>query len=208
MEVKVYNKEGSEVGTVTLSESIFGVQPNPVLVHQYIVNYLANQRQGTGSAKGRSEVSGGGVKPWRQKGTGRARAGSTRSPLWRKGGIIFGPTPRQYYSKFPRKMKRAALLSALSDKAQSARLTIVDDLSLAEIKTKALVSILDKLGLVERKCLILDEGENQNLTMSIRNLKKIEYSRAILANAYEIVNAEVLIITKAGLSKIEEVFAS
>ena len=207
MEVKIYNKEGAEAGTVTLNEAVFGLEPNPVLVHQYIVNYLANQRQGTASAKGRTDVAGGGAKPGRQKGTGRARAGTRRSPLWKGGGIIFGPEPRCYYKKFPRKMKRLALLSAFSDKARSEKLMVVDDLSMGEIKTKAVAVILDKLGLARQKCLILDEGKNDNLTMSVRNMQKVNYSRAPLANAYDIVNADVLLITKAGLEKIEEVFA-
>lgn len=208
MDAKVYNMEGADVGIVSLNEAIFGVKPNPKLVHQYIVNYLANQRQGTAKAKERSEVAGGGSKPWRQKGTGRARAGTIRSPLWRSGGVTFGPHPRSYYSKFPKKMKRAALLSAFSDKAQNENVMVVEDLALAEIKTKSAASVLEKLGLEKKKCLILDEGENRNLVISVRNLRNVRYSRAPLANAYDIVNADVLVLTKAGLNKIEEVFAS
>ncbi len=208
MEVKVYNQDGAEVGVVTLNEKVFGVKPNPKVVHQYVVNYLANQRQGTSSSKGRSEVSGGGSKPWRQKGTGRARAGTIRSPLWRGGGIIFGPEPRSYFSKFPRKMKRLALVSALSDKARNAHLVVVDSLQLPEIKTKKVIGILDKLGLDDKKCLILDEGANSNLMLSVRNIPRIKYSRAPLVNTYDVVNADVLLVTKAGLEKVEEVFAS
>lgn len=207
MDIKVYNQEGAETGMVSLNEKIFGVKPNQHIVHQYIVNYLANQRQGTSSAKGRSEVSGGGTKPWRQKGTGRARAGTIRSPLWRGGGIIFGPQPRSYYKNFPRKMKRLATVSALSDKAQNEKLIVIENLEMPEIKTKKVISILDKLGLGNRKCLVLDEGLNRNLVLSIRNIPHVEYSRAPLANAYDIVNAEALLLTRAALEKVEEVFA-
>lgn len=208
MEAKLYNKEGSQVGTVSLSETIFGAKPNPDLVHQYIVNYLANQRQGTSSTKGRTDVSGGGAKPWRQKGTGRARAGTIRSPLWRGGGITFGPQPRSYYRKFPKKMKRAAIISVFSSKAQSENLMVVEDMALSEIKTKTVVKILDNLGLEKKKCLILDEGINRELSLSVRNLRNIKYLRATLANAYDMLNADLLVITKTGLEKIEEVFTS
>ncbi|MEW6014425.1 MAG: 50S ribosomal protein L4 [Candidatus Zixiibacteriota bacterium] len=208
MEAKVYNQDGAEVGVVSLSEKVFGVKPRPEVVHQYVVNYLANQRQGTSSSKGRSDVSGGGSKPWRQKGTGRARAGTIRSPLWRGGGIIFGPEPRSYFSKFPRKMKRLAILSALSDKAQNSHLVVIDSLQLPEIKTKKIVGILDKLGIENKKCLILDEGANANLMLSVRNIPKVKYTRAPLVNTYDVINADVLLVTKAGLEKVEEVFAS
>jgi large subunit ribosomal protein L4 len=208
MEVKVYNKEGAEIDTISLSEAVFGIEPNPGLVHQYIVNFLANQRQGTASTKARSDVAGGGAKPWRQKGTGRARAGTNNSPLWKGGGIIFGPKPRSFFNKFPKRMKRAALLSAFSDKAQSERLRVVDDLTLDEIKTRTVRAILDKLGLEKKKCLIIDEGVNRNLALSVRNMHNVKYVRAPLANAYDLVNAEVLLMTRAGLGKVEEVFAS
>ncbi len=208
MEAKLYNKEGSEVGTVSLNETVFGAKPNPELIHQYMVNFLANQRQGTSSSKGRSDVSGGGTKPWRQKGTGRARAGTIRSPLWRGGGITFGPKPRSYYRKFPKKMKRAAIISAFSSKAQGENLRVVEDLALEESKTKTMAGILDKLGLEKKRCLILDEGVNEQLILSIRNLRNAKYLRAPLANAYDLVDADVLVITKAGLEKIEEVFTS
>jgi large subunit ribosomal protein L4 len=208
MEAKLYNQDGAEVGTVSLSEQIFGVRPNTHILHQYVVNYLANQRQGTSSAKGRSEVSGGGTKPWRQKGTGRARAGSIRSPLWRGGGIVFGPQPRSYYSKFPKRMKRLALLSALSSKAQDQHLVVLDKIELGEIKTKKLAGIIGKLGLEEKKCLILHEGQDEHLVLSSRNIPKVSYSRAPLINAYDILNADVLVFTKAGLDKVQEVFAS
>ncbi len=207
MEIKIYNQDGAEVGTVSLNEKIFGIKPNAHVVHQYIVNYLANQRQGTSSSKGRSEVSGGGTKPWRQKGTGRARAGTIRSPLWRGGGIIFGPQPRNYHKSFPKQMKRLATLSAFSDKAQNEKLVVIENLEMAEVKTKRVISILDKLGIGSKKCLILDEGINRNLVLSVRNIRHVEYTRAPLASAYDIVNADALLLTKAALEKVEEVFA-
>ncbi len=207
MDAKVYNKDGSEVGTVSLNDTVFGIEPNPELVHQYIVNYLANQRQGTSSTKGRSEVRGGGAKPWRQKGTGRARAGTIRSPLWRSGGITFGPQPRSFYNKFPKKMKRKAILSAFSDKAQNEGVVVVEDLNFPEIKTKEMAGVLERLGLGHKKCLIVDEGENNNLVLSVRNIRKIKYTRAPLASVYDIVNADILLFTKAGLQKVEEVFS-
>jgi len=207
METKLYNQEGAEIGSVTLNDKLFGIEPKPELVHQYVVNHLANRRQGTSSSKGRSDVSGGGSKPWRQKGTGRARAGTSRSPVWRGGGIVFGPHPRTYGGKFPRKMKRLALLSAFSDKAQNDNLKIIDKFELPEIKTKNMAGILDRLGLQEKRCLILDEGENQNLVLSLRNMQKAKYSRAPLANTFDIVHAEVLVMTQAALQKAEEVFA-
>jgi len=206
METKIYNQDGGEIGTIMLNEKLFGIEPKPELVHQYVVNFLANRRQGTSSSKGRSDVRGGGAKPWQQKGTGRARAGTIRSPLWKGGGIIFGPKPRTYGGKFPKKMKRLALLSAFSDKAQHENLKIVDKFELAEVKTKNMATILDKLGLQKKKCLILDEGENKNLILSVRNIQKAKYSRAPLANTYDIINADVLVMTKAALKKAEEVF--
>ena len=206
MELKLYNKEGSEIGTVTLNDKLFGAEPNQYVVHQYVVNYLSNQRQGTASTKGRSDVRGGGKKPYRQKGTGRARAGTIRSPLWRGGGTAFGPEPKSYFSKFPKRMKRLAQISAFSDKAQNDGIRVVDDLNMEEIKTRALVKILDNLGLEDKRCLILDEGQSQNLIMSARNLKRAKYARAALANTYDILNADVLLFTKAGLEKAEEGF--
>jgi len=207
MKVKVYNQDGAEVGSVELSPAIFGIEPNESVVHQYIVNYQARQRQGTVQTKTRKEVSGGGKKPWKQKGTGRARAGTIRSPLWRGGGIVFGPHPRSYGSRFPKQMKRLAIQSILSDKAKANAIKIVDQISLAEIKTRSLVGILGKLELRGKKCLILDEGRNHNLDLSCRNLSKAEYRRAALMNGYEALNSDVLLFTRAGLAKVEEVFA-
>ena len=207
MEVKVYNQDGQEVGSVQLKPEIFGVEPNEGVVHQYVVNYLARQRQGNASTKVRREVRGGGRKPWRQKGTGRARAGTIRSPLWRGGGTVFGPKPREYGCKMPKKMKRLALRSIFSDKARSERIKILDKLQFEEIKTKAVVNVLAKLDLDGRKCLLLDEGKNENLFISCRNLARVKYCRASLANGYDMLDADFLVITRAGLEKVEEVFA-
>ena len=208
MDIKVYNQEGAEVGTVTLDERLFGVEPRPHVVHQYVVNYLANQRQGNGSSKTRAEVAGGGSKPWRQKGTGRARSGTASSPVWRSGGIIFGPKPRCYYNRFPKKMKRVAQVSAFSDKAQNENIKVIENLELPGIKTRSMATILDRLGLDNRKCLILDEGANRNLVLSVRNIKDVKYCRASLANTYDVVDADVLLFTRAGLEKAQEVFTS
>ncbi len=207
MDVKVYNQDGQEVGSVQLKSEIFGVEPNEAVVHQYVVNYLARQRQGNASTKVRREVRGGGRKPWRQKGTGRARAGTIRSPLWRGGGTVFGPKPREYGCKMPKKMKRLALRSIFSDKARSERIKILDKLQFEEIKTKAVVNVLAKLDLDGRKCLLLDEGKNENLFISCRNLARVKYCRASLANGYDMLDADFLVITRAGLEKVEEVFA-
>lgn len=207
MSIKVYNQEGKEVGTVDLNAEVFGIEPNEPLVHQYIVNYLARQRQGNAATKTRKDVRGGGRKPWRQKGTGRARAGTIRSPLWRGGGTVFGPHPRSYGSNFPKKMKKLALRSIFSDKALSERIKVIEDLKLGEIKTKNVDSILANLNIAGKKCLILDEGENKNLVLSCRNLHMVLYCRAGLANGYDIMNADYLLFTKAGLEKVEEVFA-
>jgi large subunit ribosomal protein L4 len=207
MIVKVHNQEGAEVGTVELKPEIFEVEPNEAIVHQYVVNYLARQRQGTAATKTRKEVSGGGKKPWRQKGTGRARQGTIRSPLLRGGGTVFGPSPRTYGSSFPHHMKRLAILSVFSDKAKSERIRVLDQLSLSEAKTKKMVEILGKLNLNGKKCLILDEGRNENVTLSCRNLQKVRYCRATLTNGYQVLDADYIVFTKAGLEKAQEVFA-
>jgi len=206
MTVKVYNQEGQEVGTVDLHDEIFGIEPNSAVVHQYVVNYLARQRQGTASTRPRCEVSGGGRKPWRQKGTGRARAGTIRSPLWRGGGTVFGPSPRIYGSPMPKKMKRLAIRSVFSDKARNESIKVIDKFELPEIKTRHMNAILQHLDLIGKKCLILDEGKNDNLVLSCRNLPRVEYCRAALANGYDMLNADCLVITKAGLQKVQEVF--
>lgn len=206
MNVKVFNQNGEEVGTVDLKPELFDIEPNEAVVHQYIVNLLARRRQGNASTRGRSEVRGGGRKPWRQKGTGRARAGTIRSPLWRGGGIVFGPKPRSYGSNMPRKMKRLAIRSVFSDKARSERIKVLDKIELEQIKTKAVAGMMTRLDLDGKKCLVLDEGRNDKLALSCRNLPKVQYRRAALANGYDLLNADYVLITKAGLDKVHEVF--
>ncbi len=206
MNVKVFNQNGEEVGTVDLKPELFDIEPNEAVVHQYIVNLLARRRQGNASTRGRSEVRGGGRKPWRQKGTGRARAGTIRSPLWRGGGIVFGPKPRDYGSNMPRKMKRLAIRSVFSDKARSERIKVLDKIELDQIKTKAVVGMMTRLDLDGKKCLVLDEGRNDKLALSCRNLPKVQYRRAALANGYDLLNADYVLMTKAGLDKVHEVF--
>ncbi|MDF1544293.1 MAG: 50S ribosomal protein L4 [bacterium] len=207
MNVKVYNQEGKEVGSVDLKDEVFGVEPKESLVHQYIVNYLARQRQGNASTKTRTDVRGGGRKPWRQKGTGRARAGTTRSPLWRGGGTVFGPQPRSYGSKLPQKMKRQALQSILSDKAARECIRVVDEIKFEKPRTQDMVNVISKLELDGKKCLVLEEGVNKSLELSCRNLQKVLFTRASLANGYDMLNADILVITKAGLEKVQEVFS-
>ncbi|MCK4302145.1 MAG: 50S ribosomal protein L4 [candidate division Zixibacteria bacterium] len=206
MNVKLYNQNGEEIGTVELKPELFEVEPNEALVHQYIVNYLARQRQGNASTKGRTDVRGGGRKPWRQKGTGRARAGTIRSPLWRGGGIVFGPKPRSYGSNLPRKMKRCAIRSVFSDKARSERIKVLDRIELEETKTKAFVNMMTKLDLEGKKCLVLDETPNEKLVLSCRNVPRVKYCRAALTNGYDVLNADYVVCTKAGLEKLQEVF--
>lgn len=206
MEVKLYNQQGAEIGKVELKPEVFEIEPSEALVHQYVVTYLARQRQGNAKTKERSEVSGGGRKPWRQKGTGRARAGTIRSPLWRGGGTVFGPRPRLYGNAMPKRMKKTAIRSVFSDKAQADRIKIVDQIKFDEIKTKSMVNVLTQLNLADKKCLILDEGDNRNTFLACRNLPMVMYSRAALANGYDLLNADVVLMTKAGLDKVHEVF--
>ncbi|HSG99435.1 MAG TPA: 50S ribosomal protein L4 [candidate division Zixibacteria bacterium] len=208
MKAKVYSQDGAEVGQVDLNPDIFGVEPNEAIVHQYVVNYLSNQRQGTSAVKGRSDVSGGGSKPWRQKGTGRARVGTIRSPLWRGGGIVHGPQKRSFKSAFPKQMKRLALKSALSDRAQNDRILVLEKCEFSEPKTKGFVDLLAKLKLQEsNSVLFLEEGFNKTAALSARNLPGVSFKAASLVNAYDVVRADRVVITRAGLSKVEEVFA-
>lgn len=206
MSVTVTKMDGSPGSTIELPEKIFGQKPNEAVVHDYVVAYLANQRQGTASTKGRSDVRGGGAKPWRQKGTGRARAGTNKSPLWPGGGIIFGPKPRDHRQKLLKKQRRLAINSVLSDKAQSDRIRILENLELTDHKTKNFAALLDKLELRGKKVLFLDEGKNRNPYQASRNIPGVKVCRARLANAYDILDAEYLVITQAGLKEIEEVF--
>ncbi len=206
MNVKVYNQDGQEVGTTDLTPEVFDIDPNEGVVHQYVVNYLARQRQGNASTKTRREVRGGGRKPWRQKGTGRARAGTIRSPLWRGGGISFGPHPRSYGSRMPHKMRKLAMQSVFSAKARGERIKVLDQIELEKIKTQAVVGMLTKLDLSSSKCLVLDEGRNEKLALSCRNISSVKYARASLTNGYDVLDADYIIFTKAGLEKAGEVF--
>lgn len=207
MTVKVYNQDGAEVGEIELKPEVFGIEPNESVVQQYITNYLARQRQGNASTRTRREVRGGGAKPYRQKGTGRARMGTWRTPLRRGGGTVFGPHPRDYGSAFPKRMKQLAIRSVFSDKAQSEKVKVIDKIDLAEVKTKTLAGVLSKLELSGRKCIILEEGLNNNLLLSCRNIPGVQVCRAGLANGYDLLNADVVLLTKAGLEKVGEVFS-
>ncbi len=207
MTVKVYNQDGKEVGNIELKAEVFGIEPNQDVVHQYITNFLTRQREGNSSTKTRKDVRGGGKKPWHQKGTGRARAGTIRSPLWRGGGTVFGPHPKDYDSKFPKRMKRLAIQSVLSDRAKAEKIKVIDQFSFDKPQTKSVMNLFTKLDIAGKKCLLLDEGKNENLVLSCRNIPKVKYSRAALANGYDLLNADVVLFTKSGLQKAEEVFA-
>ncbi|MBR0173353.1 MAG: 50S ribosomal protein L4 [Lachnospiraceae bacterium] len=203
--VTVFNMEGKEVGDIELSDDIFGVRPNEHLIYLAVKQYLANQRQGTQKAKTRAEVSGGGRKPWRQKGTGHARQGSIRSPQWKGGGVVFAPTPRDYSFKLNKKEKRAALKGALSDKVSGGKLIVLDELKFEEKKTKAFAKMMDALN-VAGKALVVTGEPDENVAFSARNLPKVETAVTNTINVYDIVNAGTLILTKDAVSKIEEVY--
>ena len=203
--VSVYNMEGKEVGTIELSDAVFGVEVNEHLVHMAVVQQLANNRQGTQKAKTRAEVSGGGRKPWRQKGTGHARQGSTRSPQWTGGGMVFAPVPRDYSFKLNKKEKRAALKSALTDKVQSSSLIVVDELKFDEIKTKNFVQVMDNLK-VQKGLVVIDDNDT-NVVMSARNVDGVDTTLVNTINVYDIMKAKKVVLTKAAVAKIEEVYA-
>ena len=204
--IDVYNVEGKKVSTVDLKEEIFGIEPNEELVHSVLVNYLANQRQGTQSTKTRSEVRGGGKKPWRQKGTGRARQGSTRSPQWIKGGIALGPKPRSYTYKVNKKERRLAVRSLLSSKVLENELVVVDKLAFDEIKTKAMATALSNLK-VEGKALILLSEKNENVQKSARNIEGVKTSLVNTINVYDLLKYTKLVVTVDTVKKLEEVYA-
>ncbi len=203
--VSVYNMEGSEVGTMELSDAVFGVDVNEHLVHLAVVQQLANNRQGTQKAKTRSEVSGGGKKPWRQKGTGHARQGSTRAPQWVGGGVVFAPVPRDYSFKMNRKEKRAALKSVLTSRVQENKLVVLDDLKFDEIKTKSMQKVLDALKL--NKALVVIDGSNDNVVLSARNIADVKTTPVNTLNVYDILKYDTVVVTKAGVASIEEVYA-
>jgi len=203
--VSVFNMEGKEVGTIELNDAVFGVEINEHLVHMAVVQQLANNRQGTQKAKTRAEVSGGGRKPWRQKGTGHARQGSIRAPQWKGGGVVFAPVPRDYSFKINKKEKRAALKSVLTDKVQGGNLIVVDELKFDEIKTKNFVNVMKNLK-VEKGLVVLGESDT-NVIMSGRNVANVNTALVNTINVYDILNAKTLVLTKDAVSKIEEVYA-
>ncbi|MBD5395994.1 MAG: 50S ribosomal protein L4 [Lachnospiraceae bacterium] len=203
--VSVYNMEGKEVGTIELNDAVFGVKVNEHLVHMAVVQQLANNRQGTQKAKTRSEVSGGGRKPWRQKGTGHARQGSTRAPQWTGGGVVFAPVPRDYSFKLNKKEKRAALKSALTSRVQENKLIVVDELKFDEIKTKKFKAVLDNLKV--SKALVVLADKDEKVIMSARNIPKVKTALTNTINVYDILKGDTVILTKDAVAKIEEVYA-
>lgn len=203
--VDVLNMEGKKVGDIELAESIFGVEVNTDVMHEVVVNYLANQRQGTGSTKTRSEVTGGGKKPWKQKGTGRARQGSIRAPQWIKGGIALGPKPRSYKYTLNKKVKRLALKSALTTKVQENNIIVLDSLNFDEIKTKNMAKVLENIK-VEKALVVLAE-KNSNVQLSTRNIPNVKAALVNTMNTYDLLKYQTLVITKDAVEKIEEVYA-
>ena len=203
--VSVYNMEGAQFGTIELSDSIFAVPVNEHLVHQAVVAQLANKRQGTQKAKTRSEVRGGGRKPWRQKGTGHARQGSTRSPQWTGGGVVFAPVPRDYSFKMNKKEKRAALKSALTSRVEENKFIVVDELNFDEIKTKKFQAVLNNLN-VNKALVVLEDG-NKNVEISAKNIPDVKTAHTNTINVYDILKYNTVIATKAVVAAIEEVYA-
>ncbi len=203
--VSVYNMEGKEVGTIELNDAVFGVEVNEHLVHMAVVQQLANNRQGTQKAKTRSEVSGGGRKPWRQKETGHARQGSTRSPQWAGGGVVFAPVPRDYSFKLNKKEKRAALKSALTSKVQGSSLIVVDELKFDEIKTKNFTNVMNNLK-VEKGLVVIADNDT-NVVMSARNVADVDTTLVNTINVYDVMKAKTVVLTKDAVAKIEEVYA-
>ncbi len=203
--VSVYNMEGKEVGTMELNDAVFGVEVNEHLVHMAVVAQLANKRQGTQKAKTRSEVSGGGRKPWRQKGTGHARQGSTRSPQWKGGGVVFAPTPRDYTIRLNKKEKRAALKSALTSRVQDNKFIVVDELKFDEIKTKKFQGVMDSLKV--NKALVVLADNDRNTVLSARNVADVKTAQVDSINVYDILKYNTVVATKAAVASIEEVYA-
>ena len=203
--VTVYNMEGNEVGTMDLNDAVFGVEVNEHLVHLAVVRQLANKRQGTQKAKTRSEVSGGGRKPWRQKGTGHARQGSIRAPQWTGGGVVFAPVPRDYEVKMNKKERRAALKSALTSKVQDNKLVVVDSLALAEVKTKEMQRVLTNLK--AEKALVITASDDKNVVLSARNIADVQTATVNTMNVYDVMKHNTVVVTKDAVASIEEVYA-
>ena len=206
MQTKVFDMAGKQVGEIELSDAIFGIEPNEAVVHDVVKNHLANCRQGTQSSLTRAEVSGGGIKPWRQKGTGRARQGSIRAPQWTHGGIVFAPKPRDYSYTLNKKVKRLAMKSVLSDKAASENIVVIDEIKMDSIKTKTFKTFLNAVG-VTGKALVVTAENDAIVVKSAANIPGILVTFANLINVYDILNAQKLVVDKAALAKIEEVFA-
>ncbi len=204
--VAVYNMLGAQVGEIELNDDVFGIEPNKAVMYDFIKMQLANKRQGTSSTKTRTEVRGGGKKPWRQKGTGRARAGSSRNPVWRGGGIAFGPKPRDYSYKLPQKVRRLALKSALSSKALDNKIVVVDEFSFDQPKTKVMVQALEALKVGKKTLLVTADG-NVNVVKSARNIEGVKPMRADFINVYDILKHDTLLMTKDAVAMVEEVFA-
>ncbi len=203
--VALYNMNGEQVGTIDLNDDIFGLEASEHAMHMAVVQYLANQRQGTQSAKTRSEVRGGGRKPWRQKGTGHARQGSIRAPQWTGGGVVFAPKPRDYSFKLNKKVKRLALKSALSTKVTENSIIVLDELKLDEVKTKAMVNVLGNIK--AEKALIVMDGVNKNVMLSARNIEGVKTASVSTINVYDLLKYNTLVVTKDAVAKIEEVYA-
>ena len=203
--VSVYNMEGKEVGTMELNDAVFGVEVNEHLVHAVVVAQLANKRQGTQKAKTRSEVSGGGRKPWRQKGTGHARQGSTRAPQWTGGGVVFAPTPRDYTIKLNKKERRLALKSVLTAKVQENKFIVLDELKFDEIKTKKFQAVLDNLNV--NKAMVVLNDNDKNVVMSAKNIPNVITAQTNTINVYDILKYDTMIVTKAAVETIQEVYA-
>ena len=203
--VSVYDMNGKAVSELELNDAVFGIEPSEYAMHQAVVNYLANQRHGTQSTLTRTEVSGGGRKPWRQKGTGHARQGSTRAPQWKGGGVVFAPTPRDYSFKLNKKEKRAALKSVLTSRVQDNKLIVLDELKLDAIKTKEFKKVMDNLNV--SKAMVVIGGQDENVILSARNLPTINTAVAENINVYDILKGDTLVLTKDAVAKIEEVFA-
>ncbi len=203
--VSVFNMEGKEVGTLELNDAVFGVEVNEHLVHMAVVAQLANKRQGTQKAKTRSEVSGGGKKPWRQKGTGHARQGSTRAPQWKGGGVVFAPTPRDYTITLNKKEKRLALKSALTSRVNENKFIVVDEMKFDEIKTKKFAAVMNNLNV--KKALVVLDGDNKNAVLSARNIQEVKTAYVNTINVYDILKYNTVVATKAAVADIEEVYA-
>ena len=203
--ISIYDMTGKQTGTMELSADIFGIEPNVAVMHSAVINYLANQRQGTQSTKTRSEVSGGGRKPWRQKGTGHARQGSTRSPQWTHGGIALGPKPRSYRFALPKKVRRLALKSAFSSKVMADEMLVLESLSLEEIKTKTIVNMLNALG-ADRKVLLVLPEKDEKIVLSARNIPGVKTALVNTLNVYDILNCDKFIVVKDAVAQLEEVY--